>query len=277
MSTKNRLLANRYEIEKIAGRGGTSVVYKAYDLQAERAVRAIKEINKSNRDVYDMAKLESALIKELYESDQSNAFFPNIIHRFETENYFYIVQDYLDGEPMEDMLKNGAMSDKAFLGPAKQICSFMEFFHNTDRVHSDMKPENIMVLKNRKASMNGGTDLKLKFIDFGTAIKNSTGVTGYTPEYAAPEQFRQDVLDNRTDIFNIGATFYHMIQGKKPLKVSDGDRLLTSKERFVFDKKVNPDIKRIILKCVEDDRAKRYRSCDQIYKDLTGNRFAYHR
>ena len=91
MSTKNRLLANRYEIEKIAGRGGTSVVYKAYDLQAERAVRAIKEINKSNRDVYDMAKLESALIKELYESDQSNAFFPNIIHRFETENYFYIV------------------------------------------------------------------------------------------------------------------------------------------------------------------------------------------
>ena len=51
MGKKVRILANRYEIEKIAGKGGTSVVYKAYDLQAERAVRAIKEISKANRDM----------------------------------------------------------------------------------------------------------------------------------------------------------------------------------------------------------------------------------
>lgn len=268
MSGNNRLLANRYEIEKIAGKGGTSVVYKAYDLQAERAVRAIKEISKSNIDVYDMAKLESALIKELYELDKTNAFFPNIIHRFETENNFYIVQDYLDGESMEDILKKGPMSDKMFLDSAKQICSFMEFFHNTGRVHSDMKPENIMVLRHDNSSMNGGAELKLKFIDFGTAIKNSTGVTGYTPEYAAPEQYRNDKLDNRTDIFNIGATFYHMIQGRKPLNVSNGRELLTSRERFRFDRRINPDIKRIIQKCVADEPSKRYRSCDDIYRDI---------
>ena len=77
------VLAGRYEIEKVIGRGGTSVVYKAYALQAERAVRAIKEISKTDTESYEMAKSESQLIRELYERDKSNAFFPNIIHRFE--------------------------------------------------------------------------------------------------------------------------------------------------------------------------------------------------
>ena len=172
MGKKVRILANRYEIEKIAGKGGTSVVYKAYDLQAERAVRAIKEISKANRDIYEMAKQESALIKELYEADQSNAFFPNIIHRFETDKNFYIVQDYLDGESMEYMLDAGPMPYKMFLEAAKQICSFMKFFHDTGRVLSDMKPENIMVLKPSKALTDNEANIKLKFIDFGTAIKN---------------------------------------------------------------------------------------------------------
>ena len=164
MSTKARLLANRYEIEKIAGRGGTSVVYKAYDLQAERAVRAIKEISKSKYEEYDMAKQESALIKELYEADQSNAFFPNIIHRFETDHYFYIVQDFLDGESMGYMLEAGPMPYKMFIEAAKQICSFMKFFHSTGRVHSDMKPENIMVLKPGKTMLDNDAKIKLKFV-----------------------------------------------------------------------------------------------------------------
>lgn len=273
MSSNVRLLANRYEIEKIAGRGGTSVVYKAYDLQAERAVRAIKEISKKNVDVYEMAQLESALIKELYEKDKSNAFFPNIIHRFEIGDKFYIVQDFLDGESMDDMLAAGAMPYPIFIEAAKQICSFMQFFHGTGRVHSDMKPENIMVLKPSTSIKNkSGSDtptIKLKFIDFGTAIKNETGVTGYTPEYAAPEQAREGRLDERTDIFNIGATFYHMIQGRKPKRVSNENRILTSAERFKFDKNVNVELKRIIQKCVRDDPNERYKTCDAVYRDLS--------
>lgn len=268
MSVNGKLLANRYEIEKIAGRGGTSVVYKAYDIQAERAVRAIKQIDKSRTEEYDMAKLESALIKELYETDLSNAFFPNIIHRFETERYFYIVQDFLDGESMGNMLDAGPMPQKTFIESAKQICSFMKFFHGTGRVHSDMKPENIMVLKPSKTLIDDGAKLKLKFIDFGTAIRNATGVTGYTPEYAAPEQYRQSRLDERTDIFNMGATFYHMVHGRKPLKVYSDNRMMTSQERFKFDKNISTDIKRIINKCVADDPEMRYKSCDALYKDL---------
>ena len=268
MNENVRLLANRYEIEREVGRGGTSVVYKAYDRQAEGAVRAIKEISKSNRDIYDMAMQESALIKELYEADKINAFFPNIIHRFESEDCYYIVQDYLDGKSMDKLLEEKPMSNKEFIEAAKQICLFMRFFHSRNMVHSDMKPENIMVLNVNSDYMNGGSAMKLKFIDFGTAIRNMSGVSGYTPEYAAPEQCRVLPLDKRTDIFNMGATFYHMIQGKKPLKVDNGTRVLSSAERFVFDKNINSSIKRIIQKCVEDEPSKRYQSCDALYKDL---------
>lgn len=268
MGGKVKILANRYEIEKIAGKGGTSIVYKAYDIQAERAVRAIKEISKSNREAYDMAIQESALIKELYEADQTNGFFPNIIHRFETKNNFYIVQDFLDGVPMDKWLETGPMPYKLFISAAKQICSFMKFFHDTGRVHSDMKPENIMVLMPNAALSDNSAGVKLKFIDFGTAIKNATGVTGYTPEYASPEQYRQLKLDERTDIFNMGATFYHMIQGRKPLRVDNENRMMISQERFKFDKTISVDIKRVIQKCVADDPDKRYRSCDAVYRDL---------
>ncbi len=266
------ILANRYNIEKVAGRGGTSVVYKAYDIQAENAVRAIKEISMRNADLYAMAKLESQLIKELYEKDKSNAFLPNIIHQFEIGDKCYIVQDFLDGESMDDMLSTEAMPYQMFIESAKQICSFMKFFHSsTGRVHSDMKPENIMVLRPTDTLNDNNRSVptvKLKFIDFGTAIRIQSGVTGYTPEYAAPEQYREIKLDERTDIFNIGATFFHMITGKKPGKVSNGERLLVSEERFKFDRNVNAEIKRIIQKCTKDDPDDRYRNCDALYKDI---------
>ena len=160
------------------------------------------------------------------------------------------------------------MPYKLFISAAKQICSFMKFFHDTGRVHSDMKPENIMVLMPNAALSDNSAGVKLKFIDFGTAIKNATGVTGYTPEYASPEQYRQLKLDERTDIFNMGATFYHMIQGRKPLRVDNENRMMISQERFKFDKTISVDIKRVIQKCVADDPDKRYRSCDAVYRDL---------
>lgn len=266
-----RLLANRYEIEKVAGTGGTSVVYKAYDLQAERATRAIKEISKANPDVYDMAKRESQLIRELYEKDTSYGFLPNIIHRFEIGDMFYIVEDFLDGETMDKMLETGPMPYDMFMESAKQICRFMTFFHSTGRVHSDMKPENIMVIRADAHWDNSSTQaVKLKFIDFGTAVRNAAGVVrGYTPEYAAPEQYREERLDERTDIFSIGATFYHMITGRRPARVANEHRILTAPERFRFDKSTNAEIRKIIMKCVQDDPDARYKSCEAIYRDLT--------
>ena len=266
------ILANRYEIVEEIGRGGTSIVYKAYDLQAEKAVRAVKQVSMNNYAVYELARKEAKFISELYKHDKTGEFLPNIIDTItDNKNNFYIVQDFIDGENMDVMLQNGPMPYDIFIEAAKQICSFMEFFHRTGRVHNDMKPENIMVLKPNDTLIDGNhkKSIRLKFIDFGTAIKSESGVVGYTPEYASLEQYEQRPnIDKRSDIFNIGATFYHMLCGKKPEKVAKETRALYSSERFSFDKNVNIELKKIILKCVEDSPNDRYKSCNAIYNDL---------
>lgn len=272
MLNEGFVLENRYKIVNIAGKGGTSIVYRALDLRANNAQRAVKEVKKSNgTDAYN-ARQESLLIKEFCEKDVKNSFFPNIIEIIDNKpDALYIVQDYIDGVSMEKLLAYYPFPHKTVLRYAKDICSVMSFIHKCGMIHSDMKPDNIMVVRNdvsfenEKRPDNFG---KLKFIDFGSVIERREGTFAYTPAYAAPEQFRKEELDEKTDIFNMGATFYHMLTGRKPMNVAVNGKLVSSEERFVFDKGANAGLVRIIRKCVSDDKSKRYRSCDELYEDL---------
>jgi len=269
---KGFILENRYKIDSVVGKGGTSIVYRALDTKANDAQRAVKEVMKTNgTDAYN-ARQESLLIKQFYEKDVSNSYFPNIIEIIDNDpDALYIVQDYIDGVTMEKLLKYDPIKPKTLLRYAKDICSVMSFIHKCGFIHSDMKPDNIMVVRNTEDFENTRQPEKigrLKFIDFGSVIERREGTFAYTPAYAAPEQFRREELDEKTDIFNIGATCYHMLTGKKPMNVSVNGKLVSSAERFVFDKNMNAAVVRIIRKCVSDDKAKRYRSCDELYADL---------
>ncbi|MBO7474793.1 MAG: serine/threonine protein kinase [Ruminococcus sp.] len=272
MLNKGFILENRYKIDSVVGKGGTSIVYRALDMKANDAQRAVKEVMKTNgTDAYN-ARQESLLIKQFYEKDVNNSLFPNIIEIIDNDpNALYIVQDYIDGVTMEKLLKYDSFKPKTLLRYAKDICSAMSFIHKCGFIHSDMKPDNIMVVRNTEDLENSKHPEKLgrlKFIDFGSVIERREGTFAYTPAYAAPEQFRREELDEKTDIFNIGATCYYMLTGKKPMNVSVNGKLVSSAERFVFDKNMNAAIVRIIRKCVNDDRAKRYRSCDELYAEL---------
>ncbi len=272
MLNKGFVLENRYKIVNVAGKGGTSVVYRAVDLKANNAQRAVKEVMKTNgTDAYN-ARQESLLIKEFYEKDVKNSFFPNIIEIIDNDpNALYIVQDYINGVSMEKLLAYDPFRHKTVLRYAKDICYVMSFIHKCGFIHSDMKPDNIMVVRNEEDFENAKRPDKfgkLKFIDFGSVIERQEGTFAYTPAYAAPEQFNQEELDEQTDIFNIGATLYHMLTGKKPKNVSANGELVSSAERFVFDKGANAGLVRIIRKCVSDDKTKRYRSCDELYEEL---------
>lgn len=251
-------------------------MYKASDLEANGAVRAVKEIPKSCREMVISATQESQLIRELYEHDKSN-FFPNIIQIFDSDNSFYIVMDFINGSSMSSILKNGAFDRSLTLEYGKEICSVMQFLHDYGKIYSDMKPDNIMIV-NRNSSISkalnkGRKSGILKLIDFGAVVQMESGIPiQYTPEYAAPEQFMRKRLDIRTDIFNAGATLYHMITGRKPLPVHDrNNNFIKSCDRFVFDSKdkINDAyLKKIIRKCVEDNPDKRYRSFRELYYAL---------
>ncbi len=276
MLEKGTVLNGRYRIEEVVGRGGLSIVYRASDLEANGATRAVKEISKSCTELVASAKEESRLIKELYEADKSN-FFPNIIQHAETRESFFIVMDYIDGAAMSSFLKSGAFVHDLVLEYGKEICSVMQFLHDYGKIYSDMKPDNIMIVNKQSSIQNSLSSNRrsglLKFIDFGAVVQMESGVpVQYTPEYAAPEQFRAERLDKRTDIFNIGATLFHMVTGRKPLPVCDRNKKFRrSEERFIFDakeKRINITLRKIIMKCVEDDPEKRYRSCSELYHDL---------
>ncbi|WP_303789395.1 serine/threonine-protein kinase [Ruminococcus flavefaciens] len=272
MLNEGFVLENRYKIVNIAGKGGTSVVYRALDLKANNAQRAVKEVKKTNgTDAYN-ARQESLLIKEFCEKDVKNSFFPNIIEIIDNKpDALYIVQDYIDGVSMEKLLAYYPFRHNMVLKYAKDICSVMSFIHKCGMIHSDMKPDNIMVVRTEEDFENSKKQDKfgkLKFIDFGSVIERREGTFAYTPAYAAPEQFRKEELDEKTDIFNIGATLFHMITGRKPMNVAVNGKLVSSAERFVFDKGTNAGLVRIIRKCVHDDKNKRYRSCDELYADL---------
>ena len=272
MLNKGFVLENRYKIVNVAGKGGTSVVYRAVDLKANNAQRAVKEVMKTNgTDAYN-ARQESLLIKEFYEKDAKNSFFPNIIEIIDNDpDALYIVQDYINGVSMEKLLAYGPFRHKTMLRYSKDICRVMSFIHKCGLIHSDMKPDNIMVVRNEEDFENSRRPDKfgrLKFIDFGSVIERRSGAFAYTPANASPEQFYEQELDEQTDIFNIGATMYHMLTGKKPKNVSANGEFVSSAERFVFDKGTNAGLVRIIRKCVNEDKSKRYRSCDELYEEL---------
>ncbi len=271
MLNEGYILENRYKILSVAGKGGTSVVYRAADIRANNAQRAVKEVLKDNGVDANNAMQEAEFIRVLYEKDVENSFFPNIIDIIRTPRAVYIVQDFINGKAMDKVITESGLNEKAVLSYAKEICRFMSFIHKHNLIHSDMKPDNIMVVGNDNDIANKKTNNKfgkLKFIDFGSLIALKDGVFAFTPAYAAPEQLNEETLDERTDIFNMGATFYHMLTGKKPMTVSVNGKFMSSHERFVFDKKYNADLVRIIQKCVNDDRNKRYRNCEELYDDL---------
>jgi len=266
------ILEDRYKITDVIGKGGTSIVYRAADLRASGALRAVKAIRKnSGMDAFN-AMQEAELIKEFYQKDAKNSFFPNINEIIDNDpEMLYIVQDYINGCSMDKLLADGPFDYKTVLRYAREICNFMSFIHKCKLIHSDMKPDNIMVVKNGddfENTKNPDRFGKLKFIDFGSVIQLQNDAFAYTPAYAAPEQFNEQKLDERTDIFNMGATFYHMLTGKKPMNVSVNGKYVPSAERFVFDKKINAGLARIIRKCVNDDMDKRYSSCEELLDDL---------
>lgn len=275
------ILNGRYRIDDNIGKGGTSLVYKAYDLDANNAVRAVKEVPKSRNHglAAKSAQAESVLIKELYERDKYS-FFPNIIQSIDDTDAIYIVMDYINGSSLERILRSHKLSYNQIIEYSKNICSVIAFIHSCGKIYNDMKPDNIMIVsvdkslenldKSRKASI-------FRLIDFGAVVQMEIGIpVALTPEYAAPEQVRKAHIDSRTDIFNIGATIYHMAAGRKPLSIlknkNDFTALRKSEERFDFDgkKQISAELRKLIEKCVQDDPAKRYQTCMELYNDLEG-------
>lgn len=262
-----RLLDNRYEILEVIGTGGMAVVYKARCHRLNRLV-AIKIL----KDDY----LEDEEFRRRFHSEsQAVAMLshPNIVSVYDVSTSItadYIVMELIDGITLKQyMEKKGVLNWKETLHFAIQIAKALEHAHGRGIVHRDIKPHNVMVLKNGS----------VKVTDFGIARMMSKGNT-LTKEalgsvhYISPEQAKGGRVDNRSDIYSLGAVMYEMMSGRPPY---DGESPVAVAIQHInggapLPSTLNPNIpgglEQIIMKAMAQEADSRYATATAMLNDL---------
>jgi len=252
---KMKVIENRYRIVKILGSGGMGTVYLAESLSLGN-LWAIKAINKKSDGNYDLLA-EPNILKKL-----NHPALPRIVDIEQDENYVYIIEDYIEGTPLDKQLQERKSFDEAtVIEWAKQLCEVLLYLHGQKSnpiIYRDLKPSNIIV----------SSDNRVKVIDFGIAreYKTDSGSdTSYmgTRGYAAPEQYGTSQTDERTDIYSLGVTMYHLLTGKSPNEPPYEFQLLRS-----ISQRFSEGIEYIVDKCVQNDPANRYQNAGELLHDL---------
>src|SRR5690349_16587670 len=208
----------RYKIISEIGQGAMGVVYKAVDPIIDRTV-AIKTSN-LNLSKTELEEYEARFQQEIKAAGRLNH--PNIVTIYDvgkTDQVAYMAMEYLEGQELKDMIASGNLPQAdVVVDIIAQVADGLSFAHQQDIVHRDVKPSNIMVLKNSLA----------KITDFGiarlpnSAVKTMTGLILGSPRYMSPEQVIGKTIDARSDIFSLGVVLYEALTGVAPF---DGDNV----------------------------------------------------
>ena len=262
-----RLLDNRYEILEVLGTGGMAVVYKARCHRLNRLV-AIKILKDDYMD-------DEEFRRRFHSESQAVAMLshPNIVSIYDVSSSVtadYIVMELIDGITLKQyMEKKGVLNWKETLHFAIQIAKALEHAHGRGIVHRDIKPHNVMVLKNGS----------VKVTDFGIARMMSKGNT-LTKEalgsvhYISPEQAKGGRVDSRSDLYSLGIVMYEMMSGRPPY---DGESPVAVAIQHinggaVLPSTLNPNIpgglEQIIMKAMAHEPAKRFGSASDMLKDM---------
>jgi eukaryotic-like serine/threonine-protein kinase len=204
------VIGERFEVLQLLGEGGMGAVYKAHDRELERdvALKLIRPELARNPEILQRFKHELILARQVTHR--------NVIRIFDlgqAEGYKYITMEYLDGRDLRSVLREkGKLPPEEAAKIVLQICRALEAAHAEGVIHRDLKPQNIMLDANGRAYV----------MDFGIARSaylpgmTQTGALVGTPEYMSPEQAKGEKLDERSDLFSLGAILYELLNGVSP-------------------------------------------------------------
>ena len=262
-----RLLDNRYEILEIIGTGGMAVVYKARCHRLNRlvAIKILKDEYSQDEEFRRRFHAESQAVAMLSH--------PNIVSVYDvstSNDADFIVMELIDGISLKQyMEKKGVLNWKETLHFSIQIAKALEHAHSRGIIHRDIKPHNVMVLKNGS----------VKVADFGIArvVSKSNTLTKEalgSVHYISPEQAKGGRVDNRSDIYSLGVVMYEMMTGRPPY---DGDTPVAVAIQHINGKAVmpsaiNPNIpgglEQIIMKAMAQASANRYTTATAMLYDM---------
>lgn len=270
-----KVLDDRYRIQSVIGEGGMAMVYKATDLRLDRSV-AVKIM----RD--EMAEDEEFRSRFCAESHAvAMLSHPNIVAVYDVSHsdaMEYIVMELVDGITLKQYIdRKGALAWKEALHFSRQIAKALSHAHERGIIHRDIKPQNIMLLR----------DGTIKVGDFGIAaleneIHEENGQAIGSIHYIAPEQARGELPDARSDIYSLGVVMYEMLTGEKPYVGETLGEIAVQHMNAdpVPPHEKNPDIppelEHITLKAMHADMDQRYQSAGELLDDLDKFGTAHH-
>lgn len=262
-----KMLDERYEILEIIGEGGMAVVYRALDRRLNRyvAVKIMRDDMASDEEFRRRFCTESHAVAMLSH--------PNIVAVYDVshnDNVEYIVMELVDGITLKQyMERKGVVAWKEVVHFTKQISKALAHAHERGIIHRDIKPQNIMLLR----------DGTIKVGDFGIAaleneVYENNGEAIGSIHYIAPEQARGECPDARSDIYSLGVVMYEMLTGELPF---NGNTLGEIAVQHMNAKPVPPrdknpavptELERITLKAMNADLNARYQSANALLGDL---------
>lgn len=266
--TRGTLFAGRYEIIEELGKGGMGKVYRVEDkkIKEEVALKLIKPEISADKKTIERFSNELKIARKITHKNVCRMY-----HLGEAEGAYFITMEYIPGEDLKSMIRmSGQLGIGTTINIAKQVCEGLAEAHRLGVIHRDLKPSNIMIDKEGSG----------RIMDFGIARSlKAKGITGAgvmigTPEYMSPEQVEAKETDQRSDIYSLGIILYEMVTGQVPF---EGDTPFTigvkhkseiPEDPIKLNTQIPEDLSRMILRCLEKNKEKRYQSAGELRSEL---------
>lgn len=265
----NRVLDSRYKIENVVGIGGMAYVLKAIDLKQDNRPVAIKILNQEfNGD-------ENAVKRFVNESEAvAMVDSPNIVKIYDvaiSDSLKYIVMEFVDGITLKDYIdKVGALGWKEAVHYVRQILDALSHAHEKGIIHRDIKPQNVMLLR----------DGTVKVTDFGIAKTPTSEPLTMTDKaigtvnYISPEQASGSKVDEKSDLYSVGVMLYEMLTGTLPFKADSpvAVAMMQVSEEPKSPRDINSQIpiglEQIVIKSMSKDPKDRFNCAASMEKAL---------
>jgi len=260
--------AGRYQIIEELGKGGMGRVYKVFDTEIKEkvALKLLKPEIAADSETVERFSNELKLARKIRHKNVCGMF-----DLGKAEGTLFLTMEFVPGEDLKRLIRRmGQFPAGKAVSVAEQVGGGLEEAHRLGIVHRDLKPSNIMVDEDGNA----------RIMDFGIARSlqekriTGAGMMVGTPEYMSPEQVEGKEIDQRSDIYSLGIILYEMLVGRVPF---EGETPLSVAHKHKYEppedpRKLNPqipeDLNRLILRCLEKDKGKRYRTAEELRTDL---------
>ncbi len=267
--TVGEIFAKRYQVIQDLGKGGMGRVYKVLDKEIKEvvALKILKPEIAEDEKIIERFRNELKLARKISHKNICGMYH---LSRDENDTH-YITMEYVPGEDLKSLIRRiGPLTVGKAVFIGQQICQGLSEAHRLGVIHRDLKSQNIMI----------DQEGHVRIMDFGIArslmsksLTDSGAIIG-TPDYMAPEQVEGEETDPRTDIYSLGVILYEMVTGRVPfggdtaLSVAFKQKNEIPREPRKFNIQVPENLNRIIMKCLEKERARRHESAVAVCQDL---------